>query len=156
MGQAVRNDQALPEPPPLGRLRGLIAALGDQDGMLRLLRQFFSFAGVGLCGTALHYAVLIALVNLARLDPLVGSAAGAVAGALFNYRMNYTFTFKSRQKHRVAMTRFFILVTIGLFLNIAFMAIGLEILHLHYLLAQAVATVLVLFWNFGWSRFWAF
>ena len=73
----MRNDQALPEPPPLGRLRGFIAALGDQDGMLRLLRQFFSFAGVGLCGTALHYAVLIALVNLALVAawPIRGPAS---------------------------------------------------------------------------------
>jgi putative flippase GtrA len=122
----------------------------------KLLGQFFSFSSVGVFGTALHYAILIALVDFAKLNPLVASGTGAAAGALFNYFMNYTFAFKSRRKHRVAMPRFFAVVVSGLALNTAIMAIGIEALHLHYLYSQILATVLVLFWNFGGSKLWAF
>ena len=54
------------------------------------------------------------------------------------------------------MSKFFTIAFVGLLLNTIIMAIGVEILNLHYLLAQVVATGLVLFWNFTGNRLWTF
>ena len=57
--------------------------------------QFLRYAGAGAIGTALHYAMLIGLVQLARIDAVVASTAGAIAGAIVNYVLNHRFTFAS-------------------------------------------------------------
>jgi len=44
----------------------------------------------------------------------------------------------------------------GLALNAGLMAIGTRILGLHYLLAQLIATCMVLVFNFVASRYWTF
>jgi putative flippase GtrA len=41
-------------------------------------------------------------------------------------------------------------------LNAATMSIGVYVLALHYLLAQAVATGFVLVWTYGANRYWTF
>ena len=46
--------------------------------------QFFCYAGAGTTGTLVHYAVLVALVQLAAVGPVPASTAGAVAGAWVN------------------------------------------------------------------------
>jgi hypothetical protein len=69
---------------------------------------------------------------------------------------HHLISYLSRRNQRVAMPRFFAVVVSGLVLNTAIMASGIETLHLHYLFSQILAIVLVLFWNFGGSRFWAF
>lgn len=121
-----------------------------------LLRQFFRFALVGLAGTAVHFGVLSLLVEALNMAPLPASVVGFVGGALANYLLNYHYTFMSRRRHRAALPRFLAIASIGALLNSLLMAAGLLWLQLHYLLAQLLATGLVLLWNFSGSRLWAF
>ena len=122
----------------------------------RPVPQFLRYAGAGAIGTALHYAVLIALVQLARQDAVVASTAGAVAGALVNYLLNRHFTFASVKPHARALPRFALIAVGGVALNAAVMASVLYVAGPHYLLAQIAATGAVLAAGFLANRAWTF
>ena len=122
----------------------------------KLFIQFLRFAGVGAVGTAVQYAVLAALVELAGLHPTLASGIGFVGGAFTNYYLNYHFTFQSERRHLSAAPRFFTAAAAGLGLNTLFMAIGTGFLGLHYLIAQCASTAIVLLWNFSASKLWVF
>lgn len=118
--------------------------------------QFLRYAGAGAIGTAFHYSVLIALVQLARLDAVVASTAGAVAGALVNYVLNHRFTFASEKPHTRALPRFALVAAGGVALNAAVMATVLYLAGPHYLVAQVAATGAVLAAGFLANRAWTF
>jgi len=89
---------------------GTAAPRTDDEGAAvprsRATREFATFAAVGAAATACHYAIMIALVEAAGVAPVPASCVGAVAGALVSYRLNYTHTFASTQRHVVALPRF--------------------------------------------------
>jgi len=118
--------------------------------------QFVRFAGVGAVGTAAHYAVLVALVEVAAIDEVVASTAGAAIGAAVNYVLNRRFTFESRAAHGPALVRFFTVAGAGLGLNWMLMRVLTSALAVHYLVAQVLSTATVLAWNFTANRLWTF
>lgn len=124
--------------------------------MTLLVRQFLSFAGVGVVGTSAHFLALYSLVEFAGVVPYAASGAGFALGALVNYILNYYLTFQSDNRHREAMLKFFVVAFVGLVLNTLIMRFATEIIVLHYLLAQVIATGLVLIWNFAGNKYWTF
>jgi len=119
------------------------------------LRQFALFAGVGAFSTALHYAVLVAGVSALHWPAVQAASLGYAAGALTGYLLNYTLTFGSVAAHATAAPRYAVMVLCGAVLNAGLVWLGL-LGGLHYLLAQAGATVVVTLVNFCASRAWAF
>jgi len=120
-----------------------------------LLKQFLRFASVGLVATAMHYAVLIALVEGPGWPTVPATTAGFFCGALVSYGLNQWLTFDARPALLAGFSKFIAFGAVGAALNAAIVA-GLTALSLHYLLAQATATGLVLFWNFFSSRHFVF
>lgn len=118
--------------------------------------QFLRYAGAGAIGTGLHYAVLIALVQLTRAGPVLASTAGAVCGALVNYALNHRFTFASDKSHRRALPRFALVAAAGVALNALVMGAVLAVVGPHYLIAQVIATAAVLAAGFLANRAWTF
>jgi putative flippase GtrA len=118
--------------------------------------QFLRYAGTGAIGTAVHYAVLIGLVQLARVDAVAGSTAGAFAGALVNYALNHRYTFASDRSHGHALPRFALIAAAGIALNALVMAAVLAFVGAHYLVAQVVATGTVLAAGYLANRAWTF
>jgi putative flippase GtrA len=121
-----------------------------------MTRQFIRYAGVGAIGTAVQYLTLIGLVHAAGANAVAASTAGFVLGALVNYALNHQFTFASERAHRVALPRFFAVAGVGLLLNALVMAGMLAVPPLHYLVAQVVATGVVLMTGFLLNRRWTF
>lgn len=117
--------------------------------------QFLSFAMVGAAGTVLHYLTLTLLVAGAGVAPGPAAAAGACVGAIVNYWLNYHFTFGATGKHRSTMPRFFAMAALGVVLN-GLIVSQLSAAGLHFLLAQAIATCLILVLNFLISKKWIF
>lgn len=122
----------------------------------RLSKRFLVFAACGLVGTLGHYLAMIALVQGLRVGPVAASVAGFLVGMGINYLLNYRFTFRSRKRHREAATKFFLVAWCGLALNTALMHALTGPMGLHYLVAQAGATAVVLFWNFVANHTWTF
>ncbi|RMG53794.1 MAG: GtrA family protein [Gammaproteobacteria bacterium] len=120
------------------------------------LGRLFRYGMVGASGTALHYAVLIMLVQLFGIDPVWATTAGALCGALLNYHLNYHWTFASRRPHREALSRFMLVAGSGLLLNTGLMALLVDGLGWYYLVAQVLTTALVFFWTYLANAFWSF
>ena len=121
-----------------------------------LLRQFLRFAGVGVIGTIGHYATLIFVVEILDYDPVFGSTIGFLIGALINYFLNRHYTFTTNTRHSIALPKFIAVATVGMVINAVVMAALSTYLSLHYLLAQVIATGLVLVWNFIANKYWTF
>ncbi len=119
-------------------------------------KQFGTFAMVGLVGTAAHYSLLYALVEWVRVDPVIASGWGALAGLIVNYYLNHGFTFKSELSHWHAFPKFALIAGLGLSLNIVLMAWLVDGMKIYYMFAQIVVTGIVLVWNFIGNRLWTF
>ena len=111
---------------------------------------------MGAIGTVVHYAILIAMVTTRTAAPLPASAVAFTAGAGVNYLLNYRFTFASRKRHVEAAGKFYVVAMCGLAINSGVMAVGVNLLGVHYLATQLAATAIVLVWNFVANRAWTF
>ncbi len=124
--------------------------------MTRVLRQFSSFAGVGLVATSAHYCILIALVEIAGMPAAPAAAAGSAIGALISYGLNRRHTFRSTLPHHRAGARFALVASIGLGLTYLFMSVLVNFCHVPYLLAQVATTGIVMLWTFAAHKIWTF
>jgi putative flippase GtrA len=120
------------------------------------LRQVGWFGTIGATATALHYLVLIGLVELLDAGPTVASSAGYVAGGTLNYLLNKRVTFRSPAPGHRAVPRFVAVALVGAAANATVVWFATAILATPYLLAQVIATALVFVWNFLANKHWTF
>lgn len=120
------------------------------------IRKFAYFSGVGVIATGIQYVILIVLVQGFGLPPVIASGIGFVASAVVNYMLNYHVTFESRKAHSEAATKFMVIAALGLIVNSLIMHVGTDILKIHYILTQLVASGSVLMWNFTGNYLWSF
>jgi putative flippase GtrA len=116
-----------------------------------VVRDFLRFAAVGAVATAAHYAVMIALTELAGFNPVTATVCGFAVGAVVSYTLNRIYTFSVRPAFGRGLVKFLVVVGIGAVLNAAIVAFFIE-LRLHYMIAQVIATCVVLIWNFAGAR----
>ena len=118
----------------------------ERDGALRRASaaRFLRYASVGALATAVHYSVLVGLVEGGGLAPRFAAAIGAWLGAQVAFVGNAWFTFGGAQMNLRSWVRFQVTAVIGATISFAIVAAGVG-LGLHYLIAQAVATLLTLF-----------
>jgi putative flippase GtrA len=117
--------------------------------------RFLRYASVGALATAVHYSVLVGLVESGSMAPRFAAAIGAWVGAQVAFVGNAWFTFDGAQMHVRSWIRFQVTAVIGAAISFAIVAAGVR-LGLHYLLAQAVATLLTLFVTYEINRRWSF
>ena len=119
--------------------------------------QFFWYVVAGGIATAVHYAVLIALVEGVGVSAAPSAFIGALCGAVVAYLANRYITFPgSSARHIQAMPRFMAIALLGAVINGVLVWLGVQQLGWHYLLAQALATVLVMGMTFRLNRIWTF
>lgn len=124
--------------------------------MRELRKKFTSFALVGVIATAIHYGVLIFLVQGFAMSPTWATTAGFLVSVVANYALNYRLTFNSGKSHLEAGSKFFVVSLVGLAGNAAIMHAGAEMMGWPYLWVQVGATVVILFWNFFGNVLWSF
>ena len=117
---------------------------------------FLRFASAGAVGTAAHYLVLVTLVSGMGVSAFGASVAGSLVGAFINYLINYFWVFASRPGHRHAFPRFFAVAAVGLGVNALAMYLLVSVASIHYLIAQVLATALVLGVGFLLNANWTF
>ena len=136
----------------------MIKRLGSPDGGAKgvvISAQISKFLLTGGAGTSVHYLVLIVLVNVTGMLPGGAAFAGAAIGACVVYWLNRSFTFATQRSHAETLPRFAAMAIAGAIMNGALVGM-LNAAGLHYLIAQASATVAVLIFNFIVSKLWIF
>jgi len=115
--------------------------------------EFVRYIGVGGVAFIADFALLAVLV-LAGLHYLVAALLAFLLGTWVNYRLSVRWVFVYRAiETRSAEFGLFLLVgvtTLGL--SLALMALLVERLEMHVLLAKCVATVFTLVFNFAGRR----
>ncbi len=120
------------------------------------VHRFLRFAAVGAVGTLAHYALLLVMVEGFGARPLVGAAAGFVLGAVVNYALSRLLVFDSDRRHVEALPRFLAVAAMGLGWTALLMGLFVDLLGLHYMVAQIVTTGLLLLWHYAGNALWTF
>jgi putative flippase GtrA len=116
---------------------------------------FLRYTLVGAAATLAHWALLAVLVEACALPAWAASGFGAVLGAQLAFFGNRAWTFAHRGPLAPAWARFMGTAALGALLGMAVVAAGVA-LGAHYLLAQALATGLVLVTGYALNRRWSF
>lgn len=124
--------------------------------------RFFKFAVVGAIGAVVDFFVLNLLVQVMGLSPLWANPFSVTAAVISNFTWNRLWSFpESRQRAILPQfMKFASINVLGLLINqmimwmmLVYVLPMLDIPHpFDYNLAKAVATGIVLFWNFGINR----
>ena len=118
---------------------------------------FFWYTLTGGIATAVHYAVLVLLVEVFALPAAPSAAFGALCGAVVSYLVNRLITFPGTNvRHQQAVPRFMLVALTGALLNGLLVWVGVHLLSWHYLVAQALASLLVLGLTYRLNRSWTF
>ena len=124
--------------------------------MRALAGQFAAFSLVGVAAAVGHYGLYVVLVLGPHVTPLPASLAGFLLAAAISYALNYRYTFRSSKSHREATVKFLSVATGGFILNGLLMALLTGPWAVNWLLAQLIATGLVMFWSFTGNKLWTF
>jgi putative flippase GtrA len=113
------------------------------------------YAAVGAIATAVHYALLAWGVEMARWPAWLASGVGAVVGAQVAFIGNRRFTFGHDGTAAAPWLKFQLTALFGALLGMG--VVGLAV-HAgwHYLVAQVLATLLVVGVTFIINRHWTF
>jgi putative flippase GtrA len=132
-----------------------IRASGAEPSV-RHRRSLPLYVGTGGVATASHYVVTVASVEVFAVAPIVASVMGFATGAAIKYWLNYSMAFASRARHARAMVRFALALALLMALNTALFALFQRGLGMHYLLAQAITTILLIAPGYVIHREWVF
>ncbi|MCA0406735.1 MAG: GtrA family protein [Proteobacteria bacterium] len=127
-----------------------------EHALIRLARQFSRFFSVGLVAVAVHYGVMILLVEVFRLDEVHAAVIGYTVGGFASYSLNRKFTYDTERSHAAAAWRFAVVAGIGLIITWAFMALFARYFGWHYVLSQLITTAIVMMWSFFAHKYWTF
>jgi putative flippase GtrA len=108
---------------------------------VNFLGKLIRFGIVGVLTAILHYGVLYFGVELVNAHA---------------YFMHYNWTFGEPAPHGRTLGRYLVMISCGFLINGGLMYAGEQWWSVHYLLAQALALVAVVLWNFVLSNTWVF
>ena len=135
---------------------------------------FIRYGNSGGLATAVHFSVLIALLEYQLTTPLHASMIGAGCGFLVNYHIQFHWTFKVNGSHKRYFIRYLLVsaTMFGLNAFIFWLVTGPELFallktipypkgipqpeNIRYWYAQVIATGVVFFCNFLVNRFYTF
>ena len=119
------------------------------------LTQLMRYAAVGGLATLVHYLLLVLCVEFNAWPAWLASGLGGIAGAQVAYYGNRRFTFSHQGTVSSSWSRFQATALLGAVTGMGVVAVAVGI-GLHYLLAQMLATLLMLLLTFSINRRWTF
>ena len=118
--------------------------------MKKLFAQLMKFGVVGFIAFLIDYGLLAFCTEILHINYLVSATIGFTVSVVFNYlaSMRYVFTHKEEMSRRREFIIFVVLSIVGLVINNVILWVGVELLHVHYLIVKIFATAVVMVWNF--------
>lgn len=121
-----------------------------------LIKPFIKYTSAGGLATIVHYVVFFAVIHLTSRPAWQATLFASIIGALVAYLLNYHYTFLSKVAHLVLLPKFLVVATLGVIVQTFIVAALNQHWHLHYLLAQIIATGFGLVLTFSINNFWTF
>lgn len=118
-----------------------------QNGFL----QFFRYVFVGGIATVADWGTLYVLTEFAHMHHLVSAIIAFIVGLVVNFILSKMFVFKAdeaRTNKYVEFIGYAVIGAIGLGITELIMYLFTDRLNMHYMLSKAIATVVVLIWNY--------
>lgn len=110
-----------------------------------------------VAATGVDYGVMIVMVSLVGLGPVTGTIIGAASGAITNFTLGRTFTFRAQGDVRSQAMRYALVSIMSLSLNALGEHLLAVMLGVQYVAARLVVGTLVgFFWNFPMHRYFVF
>lgn len=124
--------------------------------MRHLLEQIMKFGIVGVIAFVIDFGVMVALTELLGMHPVLSAGISFVVSVIFNYvaSMRYVFVHKENLSKRTEFIIFVVLSVIGLGINELIMWLGVDVVHVNYMLVKIFATAVVMCWNFVSRKKW--
>jgi putative flippase GtrA len=91
-----------------------------------------------------------------HLQVILGSSIALVLTGLYNYCLQYYWTFSSDAPHGWVLVKYLMMCVGVLIINAMVMHFGVTVLTVHYLVVQLLANVAVAVWSFSVSSLWVF
>ena len=115
----------------------------------KLLSQIFRFAIVGGGAFIIDSSLLFILTEYLHVYVLISSVISFIVSLIFNYLLSIFWVFDVTKKQTVKdVLLFAFLSTIGLGINQVVMYLGVEVLHIYYMLCKLASTFIVMVYNF--------
>lgn len=114
-----------------------------------LIKQILKFGIVGGIAFVIDYALLYVCTEYLNIYVLYSSIISFSISVIFNYIMSikWVFDVNHKQTHK-DFTIFIIFSIIGLGINQLIMYLGIERLHIYYMLVKIASTGIVMVYNF--------
>lgn len=118
--------------------------------MVKLIKQIIKFGFVGFLCFFIDYGIMVLLTEVFGVHYLLSSGISFCVSVIVNYILSVTFVFETDKKKNklVEFVVFIILSTIGLGINELCMKIGVDFIHIHYMIVKIGATAVVMVYNF--------
>ena len=118
--------------------------------MKKIIKQLFKFGIVGIICFLIDYALLYVLTEYVNIHYLVSSIISFSISTIVNYILSirWVFDVNKESNKKVQFILFWVLSIIGLILNAIIMWIGVEKVHINYLIVKIIATAIVMCFNF--------
>ena len=117
--------------------------------MKKLISQIFKFGIVGGSAFVIDYGIMIALTEVVGINYLISSGISFAVSVIYNYILSVRWVFEVEKNgdKRKEFIVFIVLSLIGLALNQLLMWVTVSGIHIFYMVAKILVTVVVMIYN---------
>lgn len=112
--------------------------------------KFLRYFVFGAMAAALQVATLTIFVEIVGLEKVSASVAAFCLAVIVNYFLQRRYTFRSSERHWIAMPKFIAVSTVGVGINTLMFFLLTKFMH--YIIAQCACLVIVFLFNYCVSR----
>ncbi len=120
------------------------------------LARVVRYLVAGATAAAVHLLVTTAFVEAGGSAPVVASTVGFLVGLVVSYALQRRWVFVSAGRHRRDLPRFLTVIAVALGINTVIVHVGVEVLGVHYVLAQLTVFAVVPVSNYLLHARWTF
>jgi putative flippase GtrA len=118
--------------------------------------SIFRYFVVGVVAVALHIAILALLVEAINLNATLATSIGFVVASVFNYSLQYSWTFSATGSHLMRFPRYCFVTSITVLINAGVFWTLNDALGVAYIIAQLVTTGVIFLLNYEANRRFTF